>query len=44
MEEVVVTRLWMAGVVGMMLAFAVIAAVGVARQKKSDAAAEEENR
>lgn len=33
MDEIVVTRLWMAGVVLMMLAFAAIAVVGHFRQK-----------
>lgn len=37
MEEIVVTRLWMAGVVGMMLVFAAIAVVGLLRQKSNDA-------
>ncbi len=32
MEELVVTRFWMAGVVGMMLVFGVIALVGWIRQ------------
>jgi len=35
MEEIVVTRLWMAGVVGMMLIFAAIAVVGHFRQKST---------
>lgn len=34
MEEVIVTRLWMAGVVGMMLVFATIAVVGLVKQNK----------
>jgi hypothetical protein len=34
MEEIVVTRLWMAGVVGMMAIFAVIALIGYLRQSK----------
>lgn len=34
MEEVVITRLWMAGIVAMMVIFAIIAAVGYIRQKK----------
>lgn len=33
MEELVVTRVWMAGVVAMMLVFGVTAIVGVMRQK-----------
>lgn len=33
MEEIVVTRLWMGGVVLMMLAFAVIAVIGHYRRK-----------
>lgn len=33
MEEIVVTRLWMAGVVSMMVIFAVIAVVGYVRNK-----------
>ena len=32
MDEIVVTRLWMAGVVAMMLVFGVVAVVGVLRQ------------
>lgn len=32
MEEIVVTRLWMAGVVGAMLVFGIIAMVGYHRQ------------
>ncbi len=32
-EELVVTRLWMAGVVGVMAAFAAISAIGYFRQK-----------
>jgi len=35
MDEIVVTRLWMAGVVAMMLIFGVTALVGIARQKKN---------
>lgn len=35
MEEIVVTRVWMAGVVAMMLVFGVTAIVGVMRQKKT---------
>ena len=34
MEELTVTRFWMAGVVGMMLVFAVIAAIGYLRQRR----------
>jgi hypothetical protein len=34
MEELEVTRLWMAGVVTMMLVFGVTAVVGVIRQKR----------
>ena len=33
MEEIVVTRLWMAGVVSMMAIFAVIAVIGYIRNK-----------
>jgi hypothetical protein len=33
-EELTVTRLWMAGVVAMMLVFGVIAAVGYLRRKR----------
>jgi hypothetical protein len=32
MEEIVVTRLWMAGVVGAMLVFGIIALIGYRRQ------------
>ena len=32
MDEIVVTRLWMAGVVAMMVVFGVVAIVGVLRQ------------
>jgi hypothetical protein len=32
MEEIVVTRLWMAGVVGAMLVFGIIALIGYHRQ------------
>ena len=32
-EELVVTRLWMAGVVGVMVTFAAISAIGYFRQK-----------
>lgn len=32
MEEVVVTRLWMAGVVGAMLVFGIVALIGYMRQ------------
>jgi hypothetical protein len=34
MEDLVVTRLWMAGVVAMMLAFAAVAVYGVYRKKR----------
>lgn len=34
MEEIVVTRLWMAGVVSMMLVFGVTAVIGLLRQKR----------
>lgn len=37
MEEMAVTRLWMAGVVGAMVVFGVIALVGVLRQKDGQA-------
>jgi len=37
MEDIVVTRLWMAGVVGAMVVFGLIALVGVLRQKDSQA-------
>ena len=33
MEELAVTRLWMAGVVGMMALFGLVALVGYLRQK-----------
>jgi len=33
MDEIVVTRLWMAGVVGMMAVFAIIAVIGYWRNK-----------
>ena len=36
MEEIVVTRLWMAGVVAMMAIFSVIALVGYLRQGKKE--------
>jgi len=36
MEEIVVTRLWMAGVVSMMAIFAVIAVIGYKKNKPSD--------
>lgn len=36
MEEIVVTRLWMAGVVSMMAVFAVIAVIGYWRQKSAE--------
>ncbi|MGI9270505.1 MAG: hypothetical protein ACR2QT_01925 [Woeseiaceae bacterium] len=36
MDEIVVTRLWMAGVVAMMLVFGITAMIGIARQKKND--------
>jgi hypothetical protein len=36
MDEIVVTRLWMAGVVAMMLVFGITALVGLARQKNND--------
>lgn len=32
MDEIIVTRLWMAGVVAMMVVFGVVAVVGVLRQ------------
>ena len=38
MEELVVTRLWMAGVVGMMAIFGVVSAVGYARLKAREPA------
>ena len=37
MDEIIVTRLWMAGVVAMMLAFGITALIGLSRQKKSGA-------
>ena len=40
MDEIVVTRLWMAGVVAMMVVFGVVAIVGVLRQR-GKAASEE---
>jgi hypothetical protein len=36
MDEIVVTRLWMAGVVAMMLVFGITALVGLARQKNGE--------
>ena len=36
MDEIVVTRLWMAGVVTMMLVFGITALVGLARQKNDE--------
>ena len=36
MDEIVVTRLWMAGVVLMMAVFAVIALIGYFRQKSGN--------
>lgn len=36
MDELVVTRLWMAGVVAMMLVFGITALVGISRQKNND--------
>ena len=36
MDEIVVTRLWMAGVVAMMLVFGITALVGLARQRNDD--------
>lgn len=36
MDEIVVTRLWMAGVVAMMLVFAVTAVIGVLRQGRGE--------
>ena len=41
MEELVVTRLWMAGVVGMMAIFGVVSAVGYARLKSREASSTE---
>lgn len=35
MDEIVVTRLWMAGVVSMMAVFAIIAVIGYLRQKSA---------
>ena len=32
MDEIIVTRLWMAGVVAMMVVFGVVAIIGVLRQ------------
>jgi hypothetical protein len=34
MDEIVLTRLWMAGVVTMMLVFGVTVVVGILRQKR----------
>jgi len=36
MEELSVTGIWMAGVVGMMLVFGVIALIGVQRSKRDN--------
>ena len=36
MEEVVVTKLWMAGVVGAMVVFGVIALISYIKQSNSD--------
>ena len=36
MDEIVVTKLWMAGVVTMMVVFAVIAVIGYLRQKPNN--------
>ena len=36
MEDLFVTRLWMAGVVAMMLVFGITALVGLARQKNGE--------
>ena len=41
MDEIVVTRLWMAGVVGMMVVFAIIAVVGYWRKKLDDGSVQE---
>lgn len=40
MDEIVVTRLWMAGVVAMMVVFGAVAIVGVLRQR-GDAGSED---
>ena len=42
MEDLAVTRLWMAGVVAAMAVFGIIAIVGYLRQKKSADASENE--
>jgi hypothetical protein len=41
MDEIVVTRLWMAGVVAMMLVFGITALVGLARQNNNDKTSED---
>ena len=43
MDEIVVTRLWMAGVVGMMAVFAIIAVVGYLRNKPEDSSERNQN-
>ena len=43
MEEIVVTRLWMAGVVGAMLVFGIIALIGYRRQSDSTESNDEKN-
>ena len=43
MEEIVVTRLWMAGVVGAMLVFGIIALVGYRRQGNKTESNDQEN-
>lgn len=41
MDELVVTRLWMAGVVAMMLVFGITALIGVSRQNKGESQTED---
>ena len=43
MEEIVVTRLWMAGVVGAMLVFGIIALIGYHRQGNQTESNDQEN-
>ena len=43
MEEIVVTRLWMAGVVGAMLVFGIIALIGYYRQGNQTESNDQEN-
>jgi hypothetical protein len=43
MEEIVVTRLWMAGVVGAMVVFGIIALIGYHRQNANTDSNDPEN-